>query len=79
MSIVVSIGLSGLGPDGALASGEHLAHRGMVGLLIGLENRLRVLPATQFAQVLERSVLQRRGESPAQTVPPEAGFVRDAR
>ena len=51
----------------------------MVDLLVGLQDGLRVLPATKFAQVLQRSVLQRRRECSPQTVPPETGFVRDTR
>jgi hypothetical protein len=50
-----------------------------IGPLIALEDRLCVLPAPERAEILERRMLQFRGELPAETVPAATAFRRELR
>ena len=63
------------GPSGR----ERRAHRIPIRRLVAREDGLRVLPASQRAQVRQRHVLQFRGELAPQRVEPGAGRHRHAR
>ena len=60
-----------------LSSLERFPHRRLIGPLVTFENRLRLLPPAEMAQILQRGVLQLRCKLSSEAVPAEPRLVVD--
>ena len=74
LSVVLSVRGSGFEPAPRC---QGLLHRQPIGPLVAGQDRLRALPASKRAEILERGVLHFRRELPTETVPAAARLGRE--